>query len=122
VQTKVDSHSMYLLSIDPRRDGYTPEKTQALFERLPERLKAGAGVQSIALAARAPFSLGGKTIQLTAEDSQVQKPAVSETVGAGYFAALNEPMPVGREFGALDQRIQTNAVSLPVVLNEKRGT
>ena len=31
---------MYLLSIDPVRDGYTPEKAQALFEKLPERLKS----------------------------------------------------------------------------------
>ena len=36
---------MYLLSIDPVRDGYSPEKAQALFEKLPERLKAAGAVR-----------------------------------------------------------------------------
>ena len=39
IQTKFDPNTMYLLSIDPVRDGYSPEKAQALFEKLPERLK-----------------------------------------------------------------------------------
>ena len=30
--------------------------------------------------------------------------AVKETVGAGYFAALSEPVLAGREFVELDQR------------------
>ena len=33
VQTKFDPHTMYLLSIDPVRDGYTLRKAQALFLR-----------------------------------------------------------------------------------------
>jgi hypothetical protein len=46
---------MYLLSIDPVRDGYAPEKSQVLFEKLTERLKASGPVRSIALAADEPF-------------------------------------------------------------------
>ena len=57
VQTKFDPHTMYLLSIDPVRDGYSPEKAQALFEKLPERLKTAGAVRSVALAAQAPFSI-----------------------------------------------------------------
>jgi predicted permease len=120
VQTKFDAQSMYLLSIDPLRDGYTPERAQAFFERLPDRLETKAGVSSVAITARAPFSVEGKTIQLTTEHSRVQRPAVSETVGAGYFRALSEPMLAGREFEAADERLQTDASkagSLPVVLN-----
>src|SRR5262249_59519480 len=57
IQTKFDPHTMILLSIDPVRDGYAPEKAQALFEKLPERLRtAGAAVRSVALAAQPPFS------------------------------------------------------------------
>ena len=51
VQTKFDANTMYLLSIDPVRDGYSPEKAEALFEKLPERLKAVGAVRSVALAA-----------------------------------------------------------------------
>jgi ABC-type antimicrobial peptide transport system permease subunit len=40
-------------------------------------------------------------------------------VGAGYFAALSEPMLAGREFTELDQRSQADGAKvLPVVLNE----
>ncbi|HXA83943.1 MAG TPA: ABC transporter permease [Candidatus Dormibacteraeota bacterium] len=125
IQTKFDPHSMYLLSIDPVRNGYTPEKARALFEKLPEQLKTSGPVRSVALAAQAPFSIQDEdeAIQLTAEDehgaSRVQISAVEETVGAGYFAALNEPMLAGREFIELDQRSQSDgSKTLPVVLNE----
>ena len=121
VQTKFDPHTMYLLSIDPMRDGYTPEKAQVLFEKLPERLKTAGAARSVALAAQAPFSIGdeGETIRLTAENSRVQISSLKETVGAGYFAALSEPMLAGREFVDLDQRNQADgSKTLPAVLNE----
>src|SRR5262245_44649669 len=121
IQTKFDPHTMYLLSIDPVRDGYTPEKAQALFETLPERLKTAGGARSVALAAQAPFAVEDEddTIQLTAEDSRVQISAVEETVGASYFAALSELMLAGREFAEIDQRIRADgSKTLPVILNE----
>lgn len=131
IQTKVDPKTMYLLSIDPARDGYTAEKSQALFEKLPEQLKTVGGVHSVTLAAQAPYSVQDDEdteIQFTAEGapgaSQVQISAVGETVGAGYFAALNEPILAGREFAELDQRSKPGgSKTLPVMLNEtaKRG-
>jgi macrolide transport system ATP-binding/permease protein len=125
VQTKFDPNTMYLLSLDPVRDGYAPAKAQALFERLPERLKAAGPVRSIALAAQPPFSSEAEPTQVYAEDSpgssQVEQPVAEETVGAGYFATLSEPMLAGREFEERDQRGQpdgSKTVSLPAVLNE----
>jgi macrolide transport system ATP-binding/permease protein len=120
VQTKFDANTMYLLSIDPVRDGYSPEKAQALFDKLPERLKAVAAVRSVALAAQAPFSIASATAQVSAaKDSRDPSPALKlvakETVGAGYFATLSEPMLAGREFAERDQRVTG---TLPVVLNE----
>ena len=125
IQTKFDPHTMYLLSIDPMRNGYSPEKSQALFEKLPEQLKNAGAVRSVALAAQAPFSVDeDNTIQLTADRlagaSRVQISAVELSVGAGFFAALSEPMLAGREFTDLDQRIQADrSKALPAVLNEK---
>jgi hypothetical protein len=34
IQTKFDPNTMYLLSIDPVRDGYAPEKAQAFFDNV----------------------------------------------------------------------------------------
>ncbi len=133
VQTRFDPHAMALLSIDPVRDGYSPETAQALFEKLPERLKAAAPARRIAFAAQPPFSVLDEddARQLTAEDSgaRVQQSVIAETVGAGYFAALGEPILAGREFDERDQRRQTDGSKtssflaepnnvLPAVLNE----
>jgi macrolide transport system ATP-binding/permease protein len=130
IETKFDPTTMYLLSIDPVRDGYPPEKAQALFETLPERLRTSGRVRSFALAAQPPFSSDDEDIQLTAEESaRVQKSAARETVGAGYFAALSEPMLAGREFTELDQRSMDQrsmdqrsqaggSKTMPVILNE----
>jgi predicted permease len=139
IETKFDPKTMVLVSIDPVRDGYTPEKAQALFEKLPELLRNSGAVRKFALAAQPPFSIEDEdeTIKLTAskspedspevspEGSRVQTSAIEETAGAGYFAALNEPMLAGREFEELDERSQpggskadgSESVALPAVLN-----
>jgi predicted permease len=121
IQTRFDPATMYLLSIDPARNGYTPEKAQAFFERLPERLKTAGAVRSVALAAQAPFPIQDEddALQLTSDASRVQIAAVEETVGAGYFAALSEPMLAGREFEEPDQRSPADgSKALPAVLSE----
>ena len=135
IQTKFDPHAMILLSIDPVRDGYSPENAQALFEKLPERLKAAAPARQIAFAAQPPFSVidADDAQQLTAEDSgapsRIQQSVIAETVGAGYFSTLSQPILAGREFEERDQRSQTIASKnsssfaepsrvLPAVLNE----
>jgi putative ABC transport system permease protein len=81
----------------------------------------------MALAADEPFSArdDDEGIPLTVEDSgktsPLQQSVIKETVGAGYFAALSEPMLAGREFDEREQRSQPDRskdFSLPVVLNE----
>lgn len=120
-----DPHTMVLLSIDPVRQGYSPERAQAFFERLPKQLEAAGGVQRVTLAAQTPFQVvdSDDMIQLTADRSRdgspVQISAVEETVGRDYFAALGQPMLAGREFTEWDQRIQPDgSKTVPAVLNE----
>lgn len=123
VQTRVDPRTMFLFSLDPVRDGYTPEKAQALFEKLSDQLKSTGLVRSIALAAQPPFSGDAEPAPLTVDDpresSRVQKPVVRQTVGAGYFALLRQPILAGREFQDRDQRSPSDASNvLPALLNE----
>jgi predicted permease len=128
VQTRFDPNTMYLLAIDPVRDGYSPEKAEAFFDKFPERLKAVGSVQSVALAAQAPFSIASGTAQLSAAKdphnaARTLRVVGRETVGAGYFATMSERMLAGREFTERDQRIEaaedgTNTVPSPAVLNE----
>ncbi|HLW54564.1 MAG TPA: ABC transporter permease [Candidatus Angelobacter sp.] len=125
VQTKVDPRAMYLLSLDPVREGYTPEKTQSLFEKLPARLRGVPGVRSVVLTAQVPYSIEPGTAELRADDpggvSPVLKSVVREAVGARYFAALNEKVLSGREFVDVDERSPGDGqatVTLPAVLDE----
>jgi hypothetical protein len=94
VQTNFDPKTMAMASIDPVRDGETPEKALDLFARLPQRLKDSGKFSSIALTTLPPFATvdDDDSEQLTVDDPQaaqrVQQPAIKESVGAGYFAAL----------------------------------
>ena len=132
IQTNFNQKTMVFLSIDPVRDGYTPDKAQAFFERLPERLRSAPGVTSFALAEQPPYQPGGGgQFHLKVDDprasSPVEKDMEEQTVGAGYFAVLNEPILAGREFEDRDQRVDAEALkasrapvpTLPLVLNEK---
>jgi macrolide transport system ATP-binding/permease protein len=123
IQTKFDPRAMYLLSLDPVRDGYTPEKARALFEKLPERLKATGRARSIAFADQPPFSSEPDPTPVYAEGSPgaslVEQPVIEEAVGAGYFAAFNEPILAGRGFDMRDQQLQPDELkALPALLNE----
>jgi predicted permease len=132
IQTNFNQKTMVFLSIDPVRDGYTPGRAQAFFERLPERLRSAPAVTSFALAGQPPYLPGDDPdFQLTVDDprasSAVQKEVVKQTVGAGYFAVLKEPILAGREFEESDQRLDDEATitagapvtTLPLVLNAK---
>jgi hypothetical protein len=130
IDTKFDPKTMVLVSIDPVRDGYTPEKAQAFFERLPGRFSEAGVPRSFALAVQPPFSIEDEddAMQFTMEDSpngsRIQRSAIEETVGAGYFATLNEPMLAGREFEERDQlnegdgsKPESGAAALPAIMN-----
>ncbi|MBZ5607131.1 MAG: ABC transporter permease [Acidobacteriia bacterium] len=124
VDIAFDPMKMYLLSLDPVRDGYSAEKAANLFDKLPERLQRAPGAQQIVLAEAPPFSPLMATSTLAARsdagapDQVVQKVA-KQTIGAGYFAALSVNMLEGREFSPSDQRIDSSKNQLlPVVLNE----
>jgi hypothetical protein len=86
----------------------------------------------IALAAQPPYLPGDDPdFQLTVDDprasSPVQTEVLRQTVGAGYFAVLNEPILAGREFEDGDQRVDAEQAiasgapvgRLPLVLNER---
>jgi predicted permease len=132
IQTNFSRKTMVFLFIDPVRDGYTPDQAQAFFEKLPERLRNAPAVTSFALAAQPPYMPGDDdNFHLTVDDplvsSPVEKDVAKQTVGAGYFAVLNEPILAGREFEESDQRLDAETPiasgapipTLPLVLNEK---
>ena len=55
VTVGMDDSSLYLLSLDPARDGYSAQQAAAFFEKLPERLDALGVARGVALAAAPPL-------------------------------------------------------------------
>ncbi len=124
VDIAFDPMQMYLISLDPVRDGYSAEKAANLFENLPERLKRAPGAEQAVLAEAPPFSPLAATATLAARNDaggpdQVVQKVAKQAIGADYFAALSVHMLEGREFDPADQRIDNSKNQpLPVVLNE----
>jgi macrolide transport system ATP-binding/permease protein len=124
VEIPFDSATMYLISLDPVRDGYTTEQAASLFDNLPERLRRAPGVQQIVLAEEPPFSprVGVLTLSSPAEPGtpdQVVRGVSKEIIGAAYFAALSVTMIEGREFDVRDQRTDNSkGKALPVIVNQ----
>ena len=127
VQTNFDPRAMYLMSIDPVRDGYTPAQTEALCKTITARLESDPRVRSVAFAAQQPYAIQDEDTKapMVAEDSaagsKLEQPVIREAVGAGYFSALGEPVLGGREFEIRDERTNpdaSSALGLPVVLNQ----
>jgi predicted permease len=132
IQTNFNPKTMAFLFIDPVRDGYTAEKSQAFFERLPDRLRSTPVISSFAFAAQPPYlPSDDDDFHLTVDDphqpSPVEKDLSKRIVSAGFFSVLNQPIVAGRDFDESDQRLGNNttrapgAVSarLPMVLNQK---
>jgi macrolide transport system ATP-binding/permease protein len=123
IHVAFDSNTMYLLSLDPVRDGYSADQASTLFDNLPDRLKHAAGIRDVALAEAAPFSIvaGGSTLSATSRTGpdQVVRGVAKQIIGANYFSALSETILSGREFDTRDQRFEpSTGKALPVVLNE----
>jgi hypothetical protein len=130
VETNFDPKTMAMVSIDPVRDGETPEKAVDLFTKLPQRLKDSGKFSSIALTMLPPFTAvdDDDGEPLTIDDPQsaqrAQQTAIKQSIGAGYFAALDEPMVSGREINDADERSLMQLAPagvqrlLPVVINE----
>ena len=119
-----DTKTMYLVSLDPLRDGYSAEQAAAFFDKLPERLRNAPAVQGVALALTPPFSQDiGASDFTTAPTSDktvtTLRSATKPVIGRDYFAALDEKMLAGREFTDRDQRTDASpATALPVILNQ----
>ncbi|HML18538.1 MAG TPA: ABC transporter permease [Bryobacteraceae bacterium] len=119
-----DPSQLYLFSIDPIRDGYTPDQAAAFFDNLPDRLRGVGAVQNVALAAAPPFggdagmtSFTSNTAPGSATQTLTMSSAIRLPVGPRYFASLSIRPIAGREFDDHDQRIDASAI-IPIILSE----
>jgi len=117
LDTGFEVPNLNLVSLDPVRDGYSAQRTAALFTNLPDELLRVNGVRAVALTGSALLA-GGDTTRLSAPTGdgkvgQVVQTALRERIGANYFATLGVPLLGGREFDRRDREQDG-----PAILNQ----
>jgi predicted permease len=102
----IDTESVLAFSISPELNGYTPERSKGLFERLEDELAAVPGVASVS-AAMVPLLSGsnwGSDVRIEGYEAPPDEGANTRfnEVGPAYFRTTGTPLLAGREFTRAD--------------------
>jgi predicted permease len=101
---KIDN--LVTFGISPELNGYTPERSRILFERLEDELAATPGVTSVtsSLVPALAGSNWGSDVRVQGFQSgpDIDSNARFNEVGAGYFKTMGIPLIAGREFTRAD--------------------
>ena len=93
-------------AISPNLSGYTPQRAQALFERLGQEIAALPGVTNVSasLVRLLSGSNWGSSVSVQGykADSDTDTHSNYNEISAGYFQTLGIPMLAGRDFTAAD--------------------
>jgi predicted permease len=106
VELGVQAENVITFNIAPELNGYTPERSRALFERIEDELAAMPGVTDVT-ASMVPI-LGGSnwgssvSVQGFAAGPDTDTHANYNEVGPGFFRTLGMPLIKGREFTRAD--------------------
>jgi putative ABC transport system permease protein len=109
VQEGFDPRNMYLISLDPVRDGYSAERAAAFFEKLLERVERLPSIAAACLTDTLPVAIDGSpdvTFSTPGEgtgDSHEMHWAPRHIVGRHYFETAGISILAGRGFRREDE-------------------
>jgi predicted permease len=120
IQAGFDAKNLYLVSLDPVRDGYPGPQAAAFFHRLLDRVQRLPGVTSAALSDTVPVALaGGPGVSFSDAGASTSGRelhwADRNTVGEDYFTTTGIPILRGRAFRGDDESDDATSV----IVNEK---
>lgn len=120
IQAGFSPRSLYLVSLDPIRDGYSGEQAASFLHRVLERVRTVPSVSSATLTETIPVSLGITGLRFSeltsgTDNSQALHGALKYTVGNDYFDTIGVPIMQGRGFRIGDE----NNTSTAVVVSEE---
>ncbi|HVT99587.1 MAG TPA: ABC transporter permease [Acidobacteriaceae bacterium] len=96
------SANLLIMSMDPKIQNYSPDKTAHFLSQLHDRVAALPGVRSVSFVGVVPLSIGANmnnfAVDATAGHPAQNGIAFVNTIGAGYFQTMGSPLLRGREF------------------------
>ncbi|MGA8595574.1 MAG: ABC transporter permease [Bryobacteraceae bacterium] len=112
--------NLYLMSLDPIRDGYSSDRAAAFFDKLLDRVKPLSGITAACLTDSVPAAVNGNgsvtfsTAGKDASDPRSIHSAQKFVVGKDYFATTGISILTGRSFRKEDEEGGT----MPVILSQ----
>ena len=98
--------NLVTFTIAPELNGYSPERTVALFDQLHHNLTALPGVESVSESEIAAFTDSDSGSNITVDGYQANEgedmTVGKNSIGPGYFSTMGIPLLEGREFGPSD--------------------
>jgi len=113
--------NLYLMSLDPVRDGYSPARTAEFFRGLPSKLLEVQGVAAVSIAQSLPLAMSsgealiGAKVEFAGGATSALGSMRVERVGEGFFRTLGVAVRAGREFTRRDEE---TATARPLIVNE----
>ena len=101
-----DESHVVLASLNPGLNGYSPQRTRALYDEFLSRVRALPGVRSAALATGVVLSGGWDELTVNVEGYQPREgeemTPYENTVSPDYFTTMHMPIVAGRDFNEHD--------------------
>ena len=115
IQEGFNPKDLYMVSVDPVRDGYSGPQAAAFLHKLLDRVKTLPTVTAASLTETVPVSLSNASLKFStsnsgAENSLVSHDAVKYLVGKDYFDTTGVPILQGRGFRAEDENESSSAI------------
>jgi predicted permease len=115
IQSGFNPRGLYLVSLDPVRDGYSGDQAASFLHRVLERVRTLPSVSSATLTETIPVSLGITGLRFSepasgTDNSQELHGALKYTVGKDYFDTTGIPIMQGRGFRSGDDDYNSTAV------------
>jgi predicted permease len=104
-----DPRNLYMISVDPVRDGYSPAQATEYFKRLMRRIQSVPGFESACLTDSVPGAINGRgwvhfsMLHPGAESGRTVASAMQSEVGSGFFQTTGIPILAGRDFDSRDE-------------------
>jgi predicted permease len=96
--------NLLIMSVDPKIQNYSGDKTVQFLSRLHDRVSALPGVRSVSFVGVVPLSIGAAMNKFSVDAAKGHPAqnveAIVDTVGTGYFQTMGIPLLRGRDFTA----------------------